>query len=126
VADVTFSPAEVDFINSQLLARIGTASAKGRPDVAVVGFDFDGTYFYISGRRNETTWKYKNAKTNPRASIVIDDLPSVKPWRTRGVKISGTVDFVHYTGKSSGEKEYLRIKPTHKYSWGLAPEESQP
>jgi pyridoxamine 5'-phosphate oxidase family protein len=84
MGEVLFSQAEIDFINSQLLARIGTASPKGKPDVAVVGFDFDGTYFYISGRSNETTWKYKNAKANPRASLVIDDLPSVKPWRTRG------------------------------------------
>ena len=99
--------------------RIGTASPKGRPDVAVVGFDFDGAYFYVSGRDNENTWKYKNTRRNPRASLVIDDLPSVKPWRTRGVKVFGSVDFVHYAGRSSGEREYLRIKPERKYSWGL-------
>ena len=119
VPDVVFTQEEIEFINSQLLLRIGTASAKGKPDVAVVGFDFDGEYFYVSGRDNENTWKYKNTRRNPRASLVIDDLPSVKPWRTRGVKLSGTVDFVHYAGKSSGEREYLRIKPTHKYSLGL-------
>jgi pyridoxamine 5'-phosphate oxidase family protein len=117
--EVVFTQAELDFIKSQLLLRIGTASAKGRPDVAVVGFDFDGIYFYVSGRNNEKTWKYKNTKQNPRASFVLDDLPSIKPWRTRGIKVSGSVDFVHYAGRSSGEKEYLRIKPTHKYSWGL-------
>jgi pyridoxamine 5'-phosphate oxidase family protein len=119
VEEIKFTQVEVDFINSQRLLRIGTASDKGRPDVAVVEFDFDGAYFYVSGRDNEKTWKYKNAKRNPRASLVIDDLPSVKPWRTRGVKVNGSVDFVHYAGKSSGEREYLRIKPTHKYSWGL-------
>ena len=118
-SEIVFSKEEVDFISSQLLARIGTASPKGRPDVAVVGFDFDGTFFYVSGRNNEATWKYKNAKRNPRASLVIDDLPSVKPWRTRGIKVFGSVDFVHYAGKSSGEREYLRIKPECKYSWGL-------
>jgi pyridoxamine 5'-phosphate oxidase family protein len=83
--EIQFTQAEIEFINSQPLARIGTASAKGRPDVAVVGFDFDGTYFYVSGRNNETTWKYKNTKGNPLASLVIDDLPSIKPWLTRGL-----------------------------------------
>jgi pyridoxamine 5'-phosphate oxidase family protein len=117
--EIQFSKAESDFIKSQLLLRIGTASAKGRPDVAVVGFDFDGTYFYVSGRNNQKTWKYKNTKQNPRASLVLDDLPSIKPWRTRGIKVTGSVDFVHYAGRSSGEKEYLRIKPEGKYSWGL-------
>ena len=116
---VVFTHAELDFIKSQLLARIGTASPKGRPDVAVVSFDFDGVYFYVSGRNNETTWKYKNTQRNPRASLVIDDLPSINPWRTRGIKVFGSVDFVFYSGKSSGEKEYLRIKPTRKYSWGI-------
>ncbi|HLE72730.1 MAG TPA: PPOX class F420-dependent oxidoreductase [Anaerolineales bacterium] len=119
MADVNFTQEEKDFIKSQLLLRIGTASPKGRPDVAVVGFDFDGAYFYVSGRDNENTWKYKNTRRNPRASLVIDDLPSVKPWRTRGVKVFGSVDFVHYAGRSSGEREYLRIKPERKYSWGL-------
>jgi pyridoxamine 5'-phosphate oxidase family protein len=116
---VEFTEAERSFIASQLLARIGTASAKGRPDVAVVTFDFDGTYFYVSGRENEKTWKYKNTKGNPRASFLIDDLPSVKPWRTRGIKVMGSVDYVLYKGISSGEREYLRITPLRKYSWGL-------
>jgi pyridoxamine 5'-phosphate oxidase family protein len=117
--DIKFTQAEIEFINSQRLLRIGTASEKGRPDVAVVEFDFDGEYFYVSGRDNEKTWKYKNTQRNPRASLVIDDLPSVKPWKTRGVKVFGSVDFVPYAGKSSGEREYLRIKPARKYSWGL-------
>lgn len=116
--EVQFTPAEVEYINSQPLGRIATASPKGRPDVAAIGYDFDGTYFYISGRRNEVTQKYKNAKRNPRASLVIDDLATIRPWRPRGIKIFGDVDFVTRTGYV-GEKEYLRIKPTRKHAWGL-------
>lgn len=113
-----FTPAELEYIRSQPLARIGTASADGKPDVAAVAFDFDGEYFYVSGMRNERTRKYHNAKKNPRASLVIDDLASTRPWRPRGLKIDGTVDFVMRAGYA-GEKEYLRIKPLSKRAWGL-------
>lgn len=113
-----FTQAELDYIRSQPLARIGTASLSGKPDVAAVGFDFDGDYFYVSGLRNQRTRKYLNAKKNPRASLVIDDLASTRPWRPRGIKIDGDVDFVVRKGYA-GEKEYLRIKPVRKHSWGM-------
>jgi pyridoxamine 5'-phosphate oxidase family protein len=113
-----FTSAELDYIRTQPLARIGTASPKGKPDVAAVAFDFDGEYFYVSGRRNEITLKYLNTQKNPRASLVIDDLASTRPWRPRGIKIFGEVDFVQRKGYV-GEKEYLRIRPTRKRSWGL-------
>lgn len=115
---ISFSQAELDYIRSQPLARIGTASLFAKPDVAAVGFDFDGAYFYVSGLRNQRTRKYLNTKRNPRASVVIDDLASTRPWRPRGIKIDGEVDFVVRKGYA-GEKEYLRINPTHKQSWGL-------
>lgn len=113
-----FTQVELDYIRSQRLARIGTASPKGKPDVAAVSFDFDGTYFYVSGIRNEITRKYHNTKRNPQASFVIDDLATTNPWRPRGLKIFGNVDFVQHKGYA-GEKEYLRILPIRKSSWGL-------
>jgi pyridoxamine 5'-phosphate oxidase family protein len=116
--EIQFTQAEIDYIRSQPLGRIGTASPNGRPDVAAIGYDFDGSYFYISGRRNEATLKYKFTKRNPRASLVIDDLATRSPWRPRGIKIFGTVDFVTRAGYA-GEKEYMRITPARKRSWGL-------
>ena len=113
-----FSPAESDFIKSQRLLRIGTASPEGRPDVAPVAFDFDGEYFYVSGMRNKQTLKYKYTKKNPVAALALDDLASEKPWRPRGIKIFGDVDFVVRDGYA-GKKEYLRIKPRSVHSWGL-------
>lgn len=105
-----FSQTELDYIRSQSLARIGTASPTAKPDVAVVGFDFDGEFFYVSGRRNQRTRKYLNTKKNPFTSFLIDDLASVRPWRPRGLKIDGEVDFVIRNGYA-GEKEYLRVTP---------------
>ena len=38
-----FSEKEIDYLKSQKLARIATVSADGEPDVAQVGFTFDGS-----------------------------------------------------------------------------------
>lgn len=39
---VNFTKKEIDYLESPALGRIGIASRKGDPDVAAVGFDFDG------------------------------------------------------------------------------------
>jgi len=113
-----FSAKEVKYLKSQHLARIGTATNDGVPDVAPVGFDFDGKYFYVGGMHLSKTHKYKNAVKNPRISLVIDDLKSVEPWHPRFVKIFGTADLVNRKGYV-GETMYIRITPQRKTSWGL-------
>ena len=50
-----FTEKEIEYIKSQRLARIATSSfsssnvESSQPDVAPVGFDFDGEYFYVGG-----------------------------------------------------------------------------
>ena len=113
-----FSDKEVEYLKSQHLARIGTASKDGVPDVAPVGFDFDGNYFYVGGMHLTKTYKYKNVIKNPQVSLVIDDLKSVEPWQPRFVKIFGTADLVTRNGYV-GQATYIRITPQRKTSWGL-------
>ncbi|HWP91340.1 MAG TPA: pyridoxamine 5'-phosphate oxidase family protein [Thermodesulfobacteriota bacterium] len=88
-----FSEREVNYLRSQRLARIATVSKGLPPDVAPVGFDFDGTCFYIGGLNLAKTLKYKNTLENPKVSLVIDDLESInpleaarhqEPWTRRG------------------------------------------
>lgn len=45
----TFSEKEIAYLKSQRLARIATVSANGDPDVAPVGFTFDGQHLLIGG-----------------------------------------------------------------------------
>jgi len=113
-----FTETETEYLKSQRLARIGTASKDGVPDVAPVGFDFDGRYFYISGMDLARTRKYRNVLKNPRVSLVVDDLKSVSPWHPRLIKVFGTADLVTRNGYA-GEKEYIRIDPQRKMSFGL-------
>ena len=113
-----FTKEELAYLKSQPLGRIGTSSKTGRPDVAPVSFDTDGEYIYVSGRDVTNTMKYKNVLENPRASFVVDDLKSMRPWAPRQIKIQGKADIVKHTGYM-GPGIYIRIKPVLKRSWGL-------
>jgi pyridoxamine 5'-phosphate oxidase family protein len=108
-----FSEKEIAYLKSQRLARIATASEVLQPDVAPVGFDFDGTYFYVGGLNLPKTLKYKNIQKNPRAALVIDDVEDINQWKTRGIKIHGIADFTTRQGYVGGGI-YIRIKPKEK------------
>ena len=114
-----FSAKETAYLESQTLARIATASKdKLQPDVVPVGFDFDGTYFYVSGFDLPRTLKYKNVQNNPKVSLVVDDLVSMDLWTVRGIKVHGVADLTTYEGYA-GPGTYIRIEPKKKWSWGL-------
>ena len=113
-----FSEQEITYLKTQRLARIATVSKDLQPDVAPVGFDFDGVYFYVGGFDLSRTLKYKNIQMNSKLSLVIDDLETVDPWRPRGIKIHGIADLVTHEGYA-GPGTYIRIKPEGIWSWGI-------
>jgi pyridoxamine 5'-phosphate oxidase family protein len=127
-----FSQKEMDYLNSQRLARIATAAASPsseescsvQPDVVPVGYDFDGDFFYVGGMNLLKSTKYKNVLHNNKVAIVIDDLKSVDPWDPRGMKIYGTADIVIRQGgymdrTGHSNPQYIRISPKKKWSWGI-------
>ena len=115
-----FSPQEQAYLLTQMLARLGTVAADGQPDVDVVGFQFDGTHFYIGGYQLTTTRKYKNIVAgNPRVSLIIDDLKSRDPWTPRAIKIHGTVSIIERDEGHLGHGFYIAITPSVSWSWGV-------
>jgi len=113
-----FSKKEVDYLNSNRLARIATVSSGKQPDVTPVGFRFDGERFVISGQRIEKTRKYKNVrKGDLKVGLVIDDLESVSPWKPRAIKIYGIAEIENIDGRNT-----LVIKPPTHWSWGIETE----
>ncbi len=113
-----FSSQETAYITSQRLARIATCSSESQPDVAPVGFEFDGQHFYIGGITMKNTLKYKNALGNPRVALVIDDLETINPMKPRGIKIHGRAEMVERTGYA-GAGIYIRVTPGVHWSWGI-------
>ena len=121
---------EIEYLKSQRLARIATATASAQlegspqPDVAPVGFDFDGEYLYVGGMNLVKSTKFRNVLQNNKVAIVIDDLKSIDPWDPRGIRIYGTADIVTRQGGYMENTEhptpqYIRISPKKKWSWGV-------
>ena len=109
-----FTDAELEYLSTQPLARIATASATGVPDVAAVGFGVDGDTLVTGGYDITKTVRYRNLLANPRATIVVDDLASVDPWAPRGVKVRGAASLEEVTGGMR-----IRIVPEVIWSWHL-------
>jgi pyridoxamine 5'-phosphate oxidase family protein len=114
-----FSEQELAFLQAQPLARIATVEHDGQPTVDVVGFQFDGTRFYVGGHQLETTRKYKNiAAGNRKVSLIIDDLKSLSPWQPRAIRVHGIAEVVQRQGHL-GPGSYLAITPVVSWSWGI-------
>src|ERR1043166_4728074 len=112
---MVFTDKELEYLSGQRLARIATVSAKGAPDVAAVGFRVEGGDVVAGGLDNTKTRKYWNVKATGRASLVVDDLASVDPWRPRMVKVTGSADL----GTDDRGKPTIRIHPPTVWSLGL-------
>jgi pyridoxamine 5'-phosphate oxidase family protein len=112
-----FTDAEVEFLGTQRLSRLATASANGRPDVSPVGFSVDDDTIVSGGLDITKTVRYRHLLENPQATIVIDDLASVDPWKPRGLKVRGAV-----TLEGEGAKTRIRIHPAVVWSWGINPD----
>jgi pyridoxamine 5'-phosphate oxidase family protein len=109
-----FTSAEVAYLSSQRLARLATARCDGVPDVAAVGFSLDGEAIVSGGLDLTKTVRYRHLRTNPRATIVIDDLVSTDPFAPRGIKVRGRA-----TPEDGGGSLRIRIRPTTIWSWGI-------
>ena len=111
---------ETEYVNSQRLARIGTVTAEGQPDVSPVDFDFDGQFFYVGDGQNQNSRKFLNIRNgNARVAMAIDDANPDDPGDIRGMKVYGSADFVQRDEGSVGKNEYIRIKPELTWSWGI-------
>ena len=109
-----FTVAELEYLTSQPLMRFASASLNGRPDVAPVVFEIDGDDVLTAGFDITHTVRYKNIQSNPRVSVVVDDLASVNPWSPRGIKIIGTAVIEDVDGSPR-----FRISPEVIISWAL-------
>lgn len=116
---MAFTPHEIEYLASQRLGRIATASASGEPDVAPVGFSVsDDGSVTITGMDNPKTIKWRNIQANGRAAFVIDDLATVTPWRPRGLKVRGPAEAV----SGADGSHVIVIHPETVWSWGLNPD----
>ena len=109
-----FTEAELEYLRTQPLMRFASASTTGRPDVAPVVFEVEDGDILTAGFDITHTIRYRNIKSNPRATLVVDDLASVNPWSPRGLKITGRCVI-----EAIANGERFRISPERIVSWGI-------
>ena len=123
---MAFTPAEVDYLTSQPLARLATVAPGGQPDVVPVAFEFDGDAFWVGGNGESvlSTRKVRNVVDgNRQVALVIDDMVSFDPFIARGIRVYGVADPPVQRDGLVGPGFYIRVKPLRSWSWNM---ESQP
>ncbi len=114
---MAFTEEEIEYINTQPLARVATVGPDGQPDVVPVGFKYDGTYFWIGGYNPTRTRRTRNIQAgNEKVALVIDDLAPGGGWKPRFLRVYGSVDLVE-TPQGSGT---LVMRITPETSWSMA------
>jgi pyridoxamine 5'-phosphate oxidase family protein len=116
---MAFTEDEVAYLTAQPLGRIATVGDDDQPDVAPVGFEFDGTYLWVGGRAPERTRKFLNVQAgHAKVALVVDDLVSTDPWTPRFLRVYGTAELMERPGRF-GPGTYMRITPEISWSWNL-------
>jgi pyridoxamine 5'-phosphate oxidase family protein len=109
---MSFTDEGIAYIKSQPLARVATVAPNGQPDIAALGFEFDGTHFYIGGFKPTNTRRSNNVwNGNHQVALVIDDLKTIQPWTPRFIRVYGTAELVDRAGQ-----QILKITPTTSWS----------
>lgn len=125
-----FSDRELEFLSSQRLGRLATEQPDGTLQVNPVGFTFNaelGT-FDIQGFRLSASRKFKNVAHNGKVAFVVDDVPSVDPWRVRCLEIRGHAKAITASGTRRGgvDDALVRIYPERIISFGIEVPDQEP
>jgi pyridoxamine 5'-phosphate oxidase family protein len=121
-----FTDAEIEYLRGQTLGRIATAGQDRQPHVTPVTFFYneDEDAIDVGGISFGGTKKWRDAKHNAKATLLVDDVLS-NPRRARALEVRGEAE-VHDTGGDrinprfpNFADEFIRIRPTRIVSWGL-------
>ena len=119
-----FTAAEIAYLAAQPLGRLATARPDGTLQVSPVGFTYrpELAAIDIGGWNMSASHKYRNVVANGRVAFVVDDLPSVDPWRVRCLEIRGVAEGV---GQPDGSA-LIRIHPRRIISFGVEDPDHEP
>jgi pyridoxamine 5'-phosphate oxidase family protein len=124
-----FSPAEIEYMQSQRLGRLATVNEKGDLHVVPVGFRYNADHdtIDIGGHNIVPSKKYREALRHGRVAFVVDDV--LPPWKPRFVEVRGTVQAFPEGGKEINQNfapDILRVTPTYIVSMGIHDDVVQP
>ena len=119
-----FTPTEIEYLQSQRLARLATVGLDGQPHVVPVSFRYNAKYdsIDIGGHDFAKRWKFRQVQQNPKVAVVVDDLVSIDPWNPRAIELRGEATILETGGKEimpGFDDDLFRIVPNHIVSWGV-------
>jgi PPOX class F420-dependent enzyme/OxyR family protein len=113
----------VRYLMSHATGRLATVAPDGTPQNKPVGYRYNaelGT-IDIGGFNMETSAKYRNIRTSPDVSFVVDDAIGEGASGMRFVEVRGRAEQVSDTPPGEGESQHLiRIHPRRVVSWNVA------
>jgi pyridoxamine 5'-phosphate oxidase family protein len=120
---MTFTEAEIEYLETQQLGRLATIQPDGSPQVKPVGFRYNpelGT-IDIAGFAMSVSQKFRNVGRDARAALIVDDIASTEPWRVRFLEIRGTAEATGATAGADGSADtaIIRIHPVRILSFGI-------
>ncbi len=122
-----FTPAEIAYLRSQMLGRLATVGPGKQPHVVPVAFRYNPALdtLDIGGHDFAARKKFRDVRANPKVAFVVDDVPSVNPWKARGIEIRGEAEILETGGEQlmrGFDPQMFRIRPARIVSWGIDPE----
>ena len=115
-----FNDAEMEFIKSQPLVRLATATPSGRPHVVPSRFLVEGDHILVVGWEMARSYKYRQVEQNPWVALVWDAVIPGPPLELKGVEMRGTARIVTDPDpKDEARKAYIEVTPTKVFSWGV-------
>jgi pyridoxamine 5'-phosphate oxidase family protein len=122
---VSFSAAEIDYLQSQRLASIATAGRDYQPHVAAVAFRYnpETDTIDVGGHGFAEPKKYRDVQSNPHVAIVIDnDLASTDPRRPRMIEVRREAEVLPTGGETvrrGFDPPMFRIRPKRIVSFDI-------
>ena len=87
-----FSEKELRYLMERSLGRLAFVCSDSQAHVMPVLFEFDGSYFYLSGWNLKYSERFNDLPMNKSVTLLVDDIDSPTRWVPRGVEIIGQAE----------------------------------
>jgi pyridoxamine 5'-phosphate oxidase family protein len=123
---MTFTSAEVRFLNRQTRGHLATLGTKGTPQVKPLGFAYNPTLGTIdlTGFDMSNSAKYRNVQVNPNVAFVVDEVTANSMEGAHFLEIRGVAETTTGTHDLQGHlaPEIIRIHPRRIISFNVDPD----
>ncbi len=123
---MSFSDAEVRFLNRQPRGHLATMGPNGSPQVKPLGFIYNPALdtIDITGFKMGGSAKYRNVQVNPNVAFVVDEVTEPSMEGAHFLEVRGTAEAAVGTHDPQGHlaPEIIRIHPRRIISFNVDPE----